>query len=178
MSNSDAKGCGSIRCRIAGTALGPSMPAIRASWFPIAVSIALFLAGAALAEPNRVTFPENLDQLTHYTTVTRGNVTEHMLTSPAALDAIKKGQPVPSGSHFVLADHRDGKIYRYFIMQKGEKWAADYDDRRRTDDWQFQWFWPDKSINMQENTARCQSCHRSQAASDYMFLRDRITKAD
>lgn len=46
----------------------------------------LILAAVALfsqqvgAESNRVTFPENLDKLVHYTTVKRGNVTEYMLT--------------------------------------------------------------------------------------------------
>lgn len=131
-------------------------------------------AGWAVAETNRVRFPDALDQLIHYATVRRGNVTEHMLTTPEAIAAVKAGQPVPDGTPFVLADHRDGKIYRYFIMEKGANFGADYDERRRTGDWQFQWFWPDKSVNLDENTARCQSCHRSQASSDYLFTGDRI----
>ena len=142
--------------------------------------LAMSLCGTALltawqvhAEPTRVTFPTNLDQLVHYTTVTRGNVTEHMLTSREAIDAVRKGQPMPYGTHVVLKDIRDGKPYRYFIMQKGAGWGADYDAKRRTGDWQFQWFWPDKSINMQENTSRCQSCHESREDDQYMYtLRD------
>jgi hypothetical protein len=106
------------------------------------------------AEANRVRFP-NLDELVHYTTVERGNVTEHIMTTPAAMEAVKGGRPIPAGTHFVLVDHRDGELYRYFVMQKGEGFGADYDESRRTSDWQFQWFWPDKSINMDENTARC-----------------------
>ena len=101
----------------------------------------------------------------HYTTVKRGNVTEHIMTTREAIEAVKNGQPIPDGTHFVLVDHRDGKIYRYFVMEKGDGWGADYDDRRRTGNWQFQWFWPDKTVNMSENTARCQSCHRSQAGA-------------
>jgi hypothetical protein len=139
----------------------------------------VFTCAAALtawqvhAESNRVTFPANLDQLVHYTTVTRGNVTEHMLTSQAAIDAVRKGQPIPNGTHLVLKDIREGKPYRYFVMQKGAGWGNDYDARRRTGDWQFQWFWPDKSINMQENTSRCQSCHESRESDQYMYtLRD------
>ncbi len=30
-------------------------------------------------------------------------------------------------------------------MEKGEGWGADYDARRRTADWQFQWFEPDQT---------------------------------
>ncbi len=128
------------------------------------------------AEANRVRFPENLDQLVHYTTVHRGNVTEHIMTTPAAIEAVKKGQPIPAGTHFVLVDYRDDKLYHYFVMEKGDSFGADYDERRRTADWQFQWFWPDKSINMNENTARCQSCHRSQQDSDYLYTAYRIPR--
>lgn len=129
------------------------------------------------AEPNRVAFPD-LGALVHYTTVRRGNVMEHIMTTPAAMDAVKNGQPIPSGTHFVLVDHRDGELYRYFVMQKGEGFGAEYDESRRTGDWQFQWFWPDKSINMDENTARCQSCHSGQQDSDYLYTAYRIPRFD
>jgi Cytochrome P460 len=138
---------------------------------------AVFVVGWQVhAETNRVKFPENLDQLVHYTTVRRGNVTEHILATREAIDAIKSRKPIPAGTHFVLVDHRDGELYRYFVMEKGLGWGADYDDRRRTGDWQFQWFWPDRSINMNENTARCQSCHRSQEGSEYLYTGYRIPR--
>lgn len=133
---------------------------------------AIFAAYAVLtlplqAEPNRVTFPP-LEQLEHYTTVTRGDVTEHMLTSRAAIEAVKRGEPIPFGTHVVLVDHRGGQVYRYFVMQNGEGWGVD-DPEGRTADWQFQWFWPDRSINMDETTSRCQSCHQSRADREYLF---------
>jgi lipoprotein-anchoring transpeptidase ErfK/SrfK len=129
------------------------------------------------AETNRVQFPD-LDALVHYTTVRRGDVTEHIMTTPAAMAAVKNGRQIPAGTHFVLADHRDGKLYRYFVMEKGEGFGAEYDESRRTADWQFQWFWPDKSINLDENTARCQSCHRGQQDSDYLYTAYRIPRFD
>jgi hypothetical protein len=137
-------------------------------------SLLFFVSCQVSAETNRVTFAENLDKLVHYTTVRRGNVTEHILTTPDAMAAVKDGRPIPPGTHFVLVDYRDGNVYRYFVMEKGAGFGADYDERRRTADWQFQWFWPDKSVNMNENTARCQSCHRSQEDSDYLYTADRI----
>jgi hypothetical protein len=145
--------------------------------FPALVTGAILLAGWQVhAEANRVKFPENLDQLVHYTTVKRGNVTEHIKTTREAIEAVKNGQPIPAGTHFVLVDYRDGNLYRYFVMQKENAWGADYDDRRRTGNWQFQWFWADKSINMSENTARCQSCHRSQEGSEYLYTGSRIPR--
>lgn len=142
----------------------------------LAAAAVLLVGWQVRAETNRVMFPENLDQLVHYTTVKRGNVTEHILTTRDAMEAVKNGRPIPNGAHFVLADHRDGKIYRYFVMQKGDAWGADFDDRRRTGDWQFQWFWPDKTVNMSENTARCQSCHRSQSGGEYLYTGYRIPR--
>jgi Cytochrome P460 len=142
----------------------------------IIAGVVLMVGWQVHAEPNRVKFPKNLDQLVHYTTVRRGDVTEHILTTREAMDAVKSGQPIPSGTHFVLVDHRDGELYRYFVMEKGQGFGADYDERRRTADWQFQWFWPDKSVNMDENTARCQSCHRSQEDSDFLYTAYRIPR--
>lgn len=149
--------------------------------YPYSIALA---AGAALlsgwqahAETNRVQFP-NLDELVHYTTVRRGDVMEHIMTTPEAMAAVKEGRAIPVGTHFVLVDHRDGELYRYFVMEKGEGFGEEYDQRRRTGDWQFQWFWPDRSINMDENTARCQSCHSRQASSDYLFTGYRIPRFD
>lgn len=141
------------------------------------VAVAVFVVGWQVhAETNRVRFPESLDQFVHYTTVRRGNVTEHIMTTREGMEAVKSGRPIPAGTNFVLVDYRDGELYRYFVMEKGEGFGADYDTRRRTGDWQFQWFWPDKSVNMNENTARCQSCHNSQASSDYLFTGYRIPR--
>lgn len=140
--------------------------------------IAVFAVGWQVhAETNRVRFPD-LDGLVHYTTVRRGNITEHIMTSPEAMQAVKDGRPVPTGAHFVLVDSRDGKLYRYFVMEKGAGFGADYDESRRTGDWQFQWFWADHSVNLNENTARCQSCHSSQASNEYLFTGSRIPHFD
>jgi hypothetical protein len=147
----------------------------RATVAALAASAIVLVGWQVNAETNRVTFPE-LDRLVHYTTVKRGNVTEHIMTTREAIAAVKSGQPIPDGTHFVLADHRDGKIYRYFVMEKGGGFGADYDDRRRTGNWQFQWFWPDKTVNMSENTNRCQSCHRSQESSEYLYTGYRIPR--
>ncbi|MBY5645905.1 cytochrome P460 family protein [Rhizobium leguminosarum] len=113
----------------------------------------------ARAEANAVTFPP-IEEFEHYTTVERGVSAEHMMTSREALAALKEGTPVPVGTHMVLVDYRDGKVFRYFVSQKVGKGA---------DEWAFQWFHPDRSIKADENTARCYSCHRSRQDSHFMF---------
>ncbi len=69
------------------------------------------------AEPTRATMPD-IDKLVHYTTVNRGEVTEHIMTTREAIEAVKAGQPIPNGTHVALVDYRDGKVFRYFIMEK------------------------------------------------------------
>ena len=131
--------------------------------------LAVLMVGMQVqAEPTRATMPD-IDKLIHYTTVTRGEVTEHLMTTREAIEAVQKGQPIPAGTHVALVDYRGGKVFRYFIIEKGENWGADYDERRRTGDWQFQWFKPDGTINTAENTARCQSCHTSRADRDFLY---------
>ncbi len=102
----------------------------------------LMLCSAATAEPNRVRSPDQsmVDALVHYTTARRGNMTEFMYTTPAALEAIKAGEPLPVGTQVLLQDWRDGEVYRLFVMEKGDGWGTDYDAATRTDDWQFQWY--------------------------------------
>jgi hypothetical protein len=128
------------------------------------------------AETNRVQFPE-LEALVHYTTVRRGEVTEHIMTTPEAIEAVKQRHPIPDGTHFVLVDYRDGEVFRYFVMQKETGWGADYPNGR-TGDWQFQWFLPDRSVNLDENTARCQACHASQSGTEFLFTANRIPRFD
>lgn len=134
-----------------------------------AIAVVSLACGGLHAEPTRVTFPKTLDRLVHYATVKRGASTEHMLTTQEALDAIRLGKAIPAGTHMVLVDYRDSQVFRYFVMEKGADWGADYDARRRTGDWQFQAFKPDRSINLAENTARCQSCHQSQANQEFIY---------
>ena len=69
-----------------------------------AATINLLSFANAYAEQTRVTFPANLDKLVHYTTIRRGEVTEHILTTPEAIQAIKDGKPVPFGTHFTIGE--------------------------------------------------------------------------
>lgn len=137
--------------------------------FTAAVSLT---AWKVLAEPNRVTFPDDAKMGIHYATVVRGSVREEMFASQEVIDLVKAGQPIPNGAHVTLAIYRNGELADYFIMEKGQGWGAEYDEQRRTGDWQFQRFFPDRTIQTSENTARCQSCHQGRADSEYMFTLD------
>lgn len=139
---------------------------------------AMLLTWQVNAEPTRVTFPESLEGYVHYTGRERGDSVTHIMTTPEIIDIVRRGEPVPNGSKFVLVDYRSGQLYRYFVMEKGQDWGAEYDEYRRTGDWQFQWFWPDGQINVDENTNRCQSCHQGAAGSDFLFTAREIQAFD
>lgn len=126
------------------------------------------VTGNVEAEPNQVTFP-SIEQLTHYTTVERGNTVEHMLTSKEALAAIKAGSPIPTGTHLVLQDFQSGELYRYLVAQKLESDPAS---------WQYQWFWPNGSVKADERPEQCYACHRSREAQQFMFTHDAAVEFD
>lgn len=84
------------------------------------MAVGIVLVGLQVnAEPTRATMPD-IEKLVHYTTVTRGEVTEHIMTTREAIAAVKQGEPIPSGTHVALVDYRDGEVFRYFIMEEGE----------------------------------------------------------
>jgi hypothetical protein len=137
----------------------------------VSVAAVTWQAGAA---GELVTFPESFADGVLYATVTRGNLKEEIFTSRAAIDAVKNGRPIPSGSIITLVDYRDGKLFRYVVMEKRAGWGADYPPEKRTGEWEFQAFNADKSVNRNENLDRCFSCHKPQAGQDFVFTFDRM----
>jgi hypothetical protein len=109
----------------------------------------LALTAAAAASQARagrelVTFPETFAEGVRYATVTRGNIKEDIFTSQAAIDAAKADKPLPSGSVITLVDYRDGKLFRYVVMEKRTGWGAEYPPERRNGEWEYQAFNADK----------------------------------
>lgn len=65
-----------------------------------------------------VVFPNDYAKGIHYATVNRGNIREELFASQAAIEAVKKGKPIPNGTVVTLVDYRDGKLFRYVVMEK------------------------------------------------------------
>jgi hypothetical protein len=138
------------------------------------VAAATILAWRVLAGGDLVNFPESYAEGVLYATVTRGSIREDIFTSRAAIDAVKAGQPIPGGTVITLVDYRDGKLFRYVVMEKRTGWGAEYPPERRAGDWAFQAFKADKSVDRNETLDRCVSCHKPQAAQDFVFTLDRM----
>jgi hypothetical protein len=143
----------------------------------VAFTAAILFAGLsgtnAMAEPNRVTFPENFDQYVQYGDYSRGSGGELAFALPETIEIAKSGLPLPYGTRLVLGIRRDNAVASYFVMEKGEGFGFDFSEELRTDDWQFQQFDLNGQVVPETNTAECAACH-SRAPEDYRFTIDRM----
>jgi hypothetical protein len=64
------------------------------------------LAWHAHAGRELMKFPENYASGGHYATVNRGNIREEIFATPPAIDAVKAGQPIPSGTVITMEEYR------------------------------------------------------------------------
>ena len=129
------------------------------------------------ASGDLVKFSEHFENGVRYATVERGNIREEIFTSREAIEAAKRGEPLPSGTVITLVDYRDGKLFRYVVMEKRSGWGAQYPDSKRNGEWEYQAFNADKSVNRSDNLDRCFSCHKSQVVNDFVWTLDRMKTA-
>jgi hypothetical protein len=92
--------------------------------------------GQAYAGGDKVKFPENHADGVHYATVNRGNIREELFTSREAINAVKNGKAIPGGTVITLVDYRDGKLFRYVVMEKRTGWGADHPPEKRNGEWE------------------------------------------
>jgi hypothetical protein len=130
----------------------------RTSFVVIAVSAVSAIAMSALASGDLVMFPNYFESGVRYATVERGNIKEDIFSSREAVEAVKRGDPLPSGTVITLVDYRDGRLFRYVVMEKRSGWGAQYSESKRNGEWEYQAFKADKSVNHGENLDRCCSC--------------------
>src|SRR4051812_4371482 len=96
----------------------------------LAFAIVAPISWQARAGSEEVKFRESHADGVHYATVERGNIKEDIFTSRATIEAVKAGQPIPSGTVITLVDHRDGKLFRYVVMEKRVGWGQGYPPRK------------------------------------------------
>ncbi len=122
-------------------------------------------------------FPENYANDAHYGTVNRGNIREELYATQPAVEAVSAGRPMPSGTVITMLDYRDGKLFRYIVMEKRTGWGSEYGLDKRNGEWEFQSFNADRSVNTAENVDRCFSCHKGQERQDFVFTVDAMKQA-
>ena len=99
-------------------------------------------------------------------------------TSAAALEAAKKGQPLPSGTVITMVQNAakldaqgnpekdaNGRFIKtnvigYTVMEKRTGWGTEYPDNVRNGEWEYQAFKADKTPNTAANLTACFNCHK------------------
>jgi hypothetical protein len=169
------------------------------------VSIASIAAGAALAfvlqaraGGDKVAFPEDYAKGVLYTTVDRPDNKQYreLYTSAAAVDAAKKGQPLPSSTVITLVQYAakldpqgnpekdaNGRFIKanligYTVMEKRTGWGAEYPDNVRNGEWEYQAFKADKTPNTGANLTACFNCHKPLDKQDFVFSYDKMKAAN
>jgi hypothetical protein len=164
------------------------------------IAAAATLTGAIVvrAGADKVAFPENYAKGVVYMQIDRPNnkqLTEYYV-SQEAIDAAKKGMPLPSGTtitavgfaaqvdaqgnpvqdssgHFVKTGNPTG----YRVMEKRAGWGTDYTADKRNGEWEYQVFRADKTVNPTADLNGCFGCHKPQDKLDFVFTYDKLKLA-
>ena len=166
-----------------GFGVGPIATAL------VGLGVVVF-ASHVRAGGDKVVFPENFNKGVLYTTVDRADNKQYreIYTSQAAVDAAKKGLPMPDGTVVTLVQYKakldaqgnpekdaNGRfiktdILAYTVMEKRKGWGAEYDEKIRNGEWEYQAFTAAKQPNPNAKLTACFECHKPlPQASDFLF---------
>jgi Cytochrome P460 len=147
---------------------------------------------------DKVTFPENFPAGTLYTTVDRPDNKQYRelyISPPAAIEAAKQDQPLPSGTVITLVQYAavqdaqgnpvkdangrfsKGNLIAYTVMEKRAGWGGEYPDNVRNGEWEYQAFTKDKTVNDKANLTACFNCHKPLDKQDFVFSYDKLKAA-
>jgi plastocyanin len=152
----------------------------------------VFASTAAFAGPEKIKFPSDYLKGTLYQTLDRPDNKQYreLYATPAAIEAVRKGQPIPYGSVLTLVQwsvQQDDKgnpikdsngrfikkdIIGHTVMEKQRGWGADYpSDWPRNGEWEYAVFTPDGQPNPKgnANNKACFTCHLPHAKQDFVI---------
>ena len=157
----------------------------------LAAGISVLHAGGDL-----VVYPEGYDKGVLYATIDRYDIKQfrELYASKAAVDAVRKGQPIPSGTVLTLVPYKakvddkgvpikgpdgrfikDGGPLAFNVMEKRTGWGAEYPASLRNGEWEYQSFTVDKKPNPKANLKACFECHKPHEKIDYVMSLARLS---
>jgi len=156
------------------------------------------LAASIYAAGDKVAFNENYAKGTLYWVQDRPankQVREYYITPSAALDAAKKGAPLPSGTVITVVQYNvqqdsqgnpvagaNGRFVKtdirgYTAMEKRTGWGTEYAPEMRNGEWEYQAFTAAKAPNTNADLKTCFSCHKMQEKVDFLYSLDQLKQA-
>jgi len=166
----------------------------RSSVLPVVTALVgagvIALGSQVRAGGDKIVFPDGFDKGVKFTTVDRADIKQfrEFYASQAALDAAKKGQPLPSGTVITMVQWKakldaagnpekgadghfvKGDLNGYAVMEKRNGWGTEYPDNIRNGEWEYQAFTPAKAVNANAKLNTCFECHLPKKSDDYVFL--------
>jgi hypothetical protein len=146
-----------------------------------------------------IKFPADYAKGVMYGTVDRADnkqVRHLYANTQAAIDAAKKGQPLPNGTVLTMVQYaaeldsggnpvkgangrfvKTDKIVGCTVMEKQAGWGAHVPEDIRNGDWQYQAFLPDRTANPKASLAGCFKCHLPYAKQDFVISWDLLRGA-
>lgn len=169
------------------------------SRIPSLATIAIVaLTVSVRAGGDKVVFPADYTNGVAYLTLDRADnkqVREY-ITSRAAIDAAKKGAPLPNNTVITVVQYaaqldpqgnpakdtngrfmKTNNILGYTVMQKEAGWGTEYPEAKRNGEWEYQVFRADKTPNPNANLDACFNCHKPQANNDFVYTYDMMKVA-
>ena len=122
-------------------------------------------------------------------------VREYYISPAAAVDAAKKGQPLPSGTVITVVQYNarldvagkpatdaSGRFIKadirgYTAMEKRTGWGTEYPAEMRNGEWEYQVFTAARTPNTNADLKTCFTCHKPQEEADFLFSLDNIKQA-
>ena len=144
---------------------------------------------------DKIAFPAEYAKGVVYMTLDRpeNKQVREYLTSQEAVDAAKKGAPLPNGTVITVVQYaaqldaqgnpakdangrftKTSNIIGYTVMEKRIGWGAEYPETKRNGEWEYQAFRADKMPNPSANLDGCFNCHKPQATNDYVYSYDKM----
>lgn len=153
-------------------------------------------ASALYAGGDKVAYPEGFEKGVLYATVDRFDIKQfrELYASKAAVEAVRKGRPVPSGTVLTLVQFKakvddkgvpvrgpdgrfvkDGGPLAFAIMEKRTGWGTEYSSDLRNGEWEYQAFTADKKVNPKANLKACFECHKPHEKQDFVMSLARLS---
>jgi len=144
-----------------------------------------------------VAFPEQYAKGVLYWVQDRpaNNQVREYYTSREAIDAARKGRPLPSGTVITVVQYNvrldaQGKpvtdasgrfiktdIRGFTAMEKRTGWGAEYPATLRNGEWEYQSFTATRTANTTADLNACFTCHKKQETMDFVFSYENLKAA-
>jgi hypothetical protein len=161
----------------------------------ILVAIVAGLAvGAVRAAGDKLAFPADYAKGVLYWFQDRpeNKQVREYYTSPATIEAARKGAPLPSGSVITVVQYNvqldpagnpvkdaNGRFIKtdirgFTAMEKRAGWGTEYPENIRNGEWEYQSFTADRMPNTTAKLEACFTCHKKQEKVDFVFSYEKL----